>query len=69
MGRLESLNASPTSTICSAMCVFSGSAADGIGGLEVLEGNMIAERVTSLVGKAAEVAMDELEEGEEGEEN
>ena len=47
------------------MCVFSGSAADGVGGLEVLEGNNITEVVTSVVGKAAEVAMDELEEGEE----
>ena len=30
---------------------------------------MIAERVTSVVGKAAQVAMDEGEEGEGGEEN
>ena len=45
--------------------MFLGSAASGVGELESLEGNAIAQVVTGLVEKGAEAAQEVLEEEEQ----
>ena len=45
--------------------MYAGSAADGVGELESLEGNSIAQTVTHIVSTGAEAAEKVLEEEEE----
>lgn len=47
------------------LCIISGSAASGVGELESLQGNAIAQTVTGLVQTGAEAAQEVLEEEEE----
>ena len=51
--------------VCVCVCVCAGSAAGGVGELESLEGNAIAQTVTGLVQSGADAAMEVLEEEEE----
>jgi len=50
------------------VCWYTGSAADGVGELESLQDNAVAQTVTGLVKAGADAAEKELEEEEKGEE-